>query len=87
MLDISIKIKISAHASFIAWQAHYDLRDPTGLAGFLIDSDIKLVRAEWGSSDGSSQHSGSRQHEKKWDAQNEEKTKFPSVVVFFSHLK
>ena len=47
---------MAAHASFLAWQAHYDLKDPAGLAGFLIDSDIKLVRAEWGSSDGSSRH-------------------------------
>jgi len=37
-------------------QAHYDLKDPAGLAGFLIDSDIKLVRAEWGSPDESSRH-------------------------------
>eukprot|EP00434_Breviolum_minutum_P041225 symbB.v1.2.036668.t1/scaffold5227.1/size29621/1 len=28
-------------------EAHYDLKDPAGLAGFLIDSDIKLVRAEY----------------------------------------
>ena len=40
----------------LAWQAHYDLKDPKGLAGFLIDSDIKLVRAEWGSPDESSRH-------------------------------
>ena len=60
--------QMPAHVSFLAWQAHYDLKDPAGLAGFLIDSDIKLVRAESGSSDGSSQHSGSRRHEKKWDA-------------------
>ena len=38
----------------LAWQANYDLKDPKGLAGFLIDSDIKLVRAEWGSLDESS---------------------------------
>ena len=38
------------HLSYLgAWQAHYDLKDPKGLAGFLIDSDIKLVRAESGS--------------------------------------
>ena len=42
---------MAAHASFLAWQAQYDLKDPAGLAGFLIDSDIKLVRAESGSSD------------------------------------
>ena len=45
------KDQMAAHASFLAWQAHYDLKDPAGLAGFLIDSDIKLVRAESGSSD------------------------------------
>ena len=45
------------HLSYIgAWQAHYDLKDPAGLAGFLIDSDIKLVRAESGSSEESSRH-------------------------------
>ena len=74
------KDQMPAHVFFLAWQAHYDLKDPAGLAGFLIDSDIKLVRAESGSPDGSSQHSGSRRHEKKWDAQNEEKTKFPTIV-------
>ena len=77
--------KYTSDACFLAflpaWQAHYDLKDPAGLAGFLIDSDIKLVRAEWGSSDVSIQHSGSRRHEKKWDAQNEEKTKFPSFQL------
>ena len=45
------KDQMAAHASFLAWQAQYDLKDPAGLAGFLIDSDIKLVRAESGSSD------------------------------------
>ena len=59
------KDQMAAHASFLAWQAHYDLKDPAGLAGFLIDSDIKLVRAESGTSDESSRHSGSRRHEKK----------------------
>ena len=45
------------HFSYLgAWQAHYDLKDPAGLAGFLIDSDIKLVRAESGSSEESSWH-------------------------------
>jgi len=28
-------------------EAHYDLKDPAGLAGCLIDSDIKLIRAEY----------------------------------------
>ena len=86
------------HVSLLAWQAHYDLKDPAGLAGFLIDSDIKLVRAESGSSDESIRHKSSRRHEKKWDAQNEEKDKvsnyrsikvifFRCVVLFFSHLE
>ena len=55
--------QMPAHVSFLAWQAHYDLKDPAGLAGFLIDSDIKLVRAESGSSDESSRHKSSRRHE------------------------
>ena len=50
------KDQVAAHASFLAWQAHYDLKDPAGLAGFLIDSDIKLIRAESGSSDAWSRH-------------------------------
>ena len=62
---VSIQESEARHASFLAWQAHYDLRDPAGLAGFLIDSDIKLVRAESGTPDESSWHSGSRRHEKK----------------------
>ena len=54
----SIKIKwLFMHLSYLgAWQAHYDLKDPKGLAGFLIDSDIKLVRAESGSSEESNRH-------------------------------
>ena len=40
----------------LAWQAHYDLKDPKGLAGFLIHSDIKLIRAESGSPDESIRH-------------------------------
>ena len=59
------KDQMAAHASLLAWQAHYDLKDPAGLAGFLIDSDIKLVRAESGSSDESSRHKKSRRHEKR----------------------
>ena len=43
--------QMPAHAFLLAWQAHYDLKDPAGLGGFLIDSDIKLVRAESGSPD------------------------------------
>ena len=39
------------HSSLGRWQAHYDLKDPAGLAGFLIHSDIKLIRAECGSPD------------------------------------
>ena len=46
----------AGHASCLAWQARYDLKDPAGLAGFLIDSDIKLVRAESGSPDEWSRH-------------------------------
>ena len=70
---------MAAHASFIAWQAHYDLKDPAGLAGFLIDSDIKLVRAEWGSPDESSRRK-SQGDMKRNGLQNESKTKFPTIV-------
>ena len=69
-------------AFLLAWQAHYDLKDPAGLAGFLIDSDIKLVRAESGSSDGSSRHK-SHGDMKGHGMQNEEKTKFATDVAFF----
>ena len=53
------------HLLLVAWQAHYDLKDPKGLAGFLIESDIKLVRAESGSPDESSRHRSSdmKRHE------------------------
>ena len=74
------------HLSYLgAWQAHYDLKDPKGLAGFLIDSDIKLVRAESGSSDESSRHSGSRRHKEKWDARRRKEYMvfFACVVLFF----
>ena len=71
--------QMPAHVSFLAWQAHYDLKDPAGLAGFLIDSDIKLVRAEWGSPDESSRHK-SQGDMKRNGQQNENKTKFPAIV-------
>ena len=77
--------QMPARVSFLAWQAHYDLKDPAGLAGFLIDSDIKLVRAEWGSPDESSRHK-SQGDMKRNGLQNADKTKFPTIVdkgVFF----
>ena len=66
----------AGHASFLAWQAHYDLKDPAGLAGFLIESDIKLIRAESGSPDESSRHKSQGDMKQEWDAQHEEKTSF-----------
>ena len=75
--------QMPAHASFLAWQAHYDLKDPAGLAGFLIDSDIKLVRAEFGSSEESSRHSKSRRLEKKWDAKCRQDEVSNCSIVFF----
>ena len=53
---VSIQESHTGPASFLAWQAHYDLKDPAGLAGFLIDSDIKLIRAESGAPDDWSRH-------------------------------
>ena len=65
----------AGHASCLAWQAHYDLKDPAGLAGFLIDSDIKLVRAESGSPDEWSRHK-SQGDMKRHGMQTADKTSF-----------
>ena len=54
ILGVSIHQMPGIH--LLAWQAHYDLKDPKGLAGFLVDSDIKLIRAESGSPDESIRH-------------------------------
>ena len=49
--QLSRPVWMPQHSSLGRWQAHYDLKDPAGLARFLIHSDIKLIRAECGSPD------------------------------------
>ena len=71
-----------AQASLVAWQAHYDLKDPKGLAGFLIESDIKLIRAEFGSPDESIRHK-SQGHMKRHEMHKTKKTKVSNWHSFF----